>query len=406
MHWLQTWRQIRNRKEKHCDPLHKLFRSMPQYGATGEHVVYVSVGEPHQRFGQPRRRTAALCAGALGVALVACLTYRGAGGGSSLALAQGGEYKPRGADKLAARLAQAQARSEIVRGASAALPRVAKSALTSLVSSRTTKLEVDCAQAGAYTTLQSTFAGLAANLTAHNSSIYAEDAARAKAASEAKVAWLSSQASFRTAESSHVSATAAATYAKGMYDQYATAKEAGLAEYNKAIVPINAEKEELTTAIPIIKMVQKMVDDIIAERLAAAAAAKSGVQQLHMASVSAKQRVKLASLADRIVVPKRDASLRAMAASMKTILDLPAGEHLDVHMLKKLPTKIIASMEARLEEIAATTQKMNGMTVPPSPPSPSQVTRLSPPPHTHPTCPCPLACHHASAEVRPCYERS
>jgi hypothetical protein len=338
------------------------------------------------------------------VALVACLTYRGKGGGGAVALAQRGDYKPRGADKLAARLAQAEVRSEVVRGAGAALPRVAKSALTSLLSSITNKLEVDCAQAGAYTMLQSTFAGLAANLTAHNSSIYSEDGTRAKAAREAKVAWLSSQASFRTAESSHASATAAATYAKGMYDQYATAKEAGLAEYNKALVPITAEKEELTMAIPVLKMVQKMVDDIIAERLAGAAAAKSGVQQLHMAPVSAGQRVKLASLADRTVVPKKDAALRAMAVSMKTMLDQPAGDHLDVQVIKKLPPKIIASMEAREEEIAATTQKMKGMAVPPSPPSPSQVTRLSP--HTHPTCPCPLTCYHASAQVQPCYERS
>jgi len=156
-----------------------------------------------------------------------------------------------------------------------------------------------------------------------------------------------------------VSATAAAAYAKGMYDKYASAKEAGLAEHNEAIVPLNAEKEELTMAIPIIQMVQKMVDDIIAERLSQAAAAKGGVQQLHMASVSAEQREKLASLADRIVVPKKDTALRAMAVSMKTMLDLPSGEHLDIHMMQKLPNKIIASMEARLEEIAETTKKMN-----------------------------------------------
>ena len=393
---------------------------MPQYGATGEHVVYVRVGEPQevrarraphvpvpwpwlpplpnanlirlppttptsrlprQRFGQPRRRAAALCAGALGVALVVCLAYRGAGDGGAGALAQ------RGADMLAARLAQAEVRSEVVRGASAALPGAAKSALTSLVSAHTTKLAVDCAQAEAYTTLQSTFAGLSANLTAHNSSIYAEDGARAKAASEAEAAWLASQASFRTAESSHVSATSAAAYAKGMYDKYASAKEAGLAEYNEAIVPLNAEKRELMVVIPIIQHVQKMVDDIIAERLSQAAAAKGGVQQLHMASVSAEQREKLASLADRIVVPKKDTALRAMAVSMKTMLDLPSGEHFDVHVMQKLPNKIIASMESRLEEIAETTKKMDGMPVSPSP-------------HTHPTCPRPLACYHAVGDVR------
>ena len=267
-----------------------------------------------------------------------------------------------GAEGLARKLAQEEIRTEVVSGASKGLPAKVKSALTSLVAAHTTKL-ADCSNPEAYSTLKTTFSKLQTNLTAHNASIFAEDGARAKAAGEAKAAWLASQAAFRTAESAHKSAKSAATYAKGMYDKYSAAKEAGLAEYNEAIAPLNAEKEELTTTIPIIEMIQKMVEDIIAEQLAnAGAAAKSGVQQLHMSSVPAEQRHKLAALAAQIVVPKQDKAALAAAVALRSMLqEAPSGTYVDYHMLKKVPAKIVASMEARLEEIAATTKKMQGI---------------------------------------------
>jgi len=56
------------------------------------------------------------------------------------------------------------------------------------------------------------------------------------------------------------------------------------AEYDQTIAPLNEEKDELTKTIPVLEMIDKMVQEILAEQAAAAGKAK-GVQQLALKSV-------------------------------------------------------------------------------------------------------------------------
>ena len=182
-----------------------------------------------------------------------------------------------------------------------------------------------------------------------------------EAYASAKKEWLASQSEFRTADISAKSATTAAAYSKSMYDKYASAKSAGQEEYDKTITPLNEEKAELTKTIPILKIIQKMVQDIINEQAGAStAAAKSGVQSLSSknfaANIPAVKLSQLKNLADKALVPSKDASSVTQLAALRSMLQ--EADHIDKHLLLKIPTEIIHSMQARLGEIEVEHTKM------------------------------------------------
>jgi len=331
------------------------------YG-TGEHVVYVSVGGGSKRFGQSNMGK--ICVTALGMTLAACLVYSSAREGrrfvsnpaSGLAqrnVMSSGLPSKAVLNQLAAQLAAKEMHVELLHAGSKGLPSKIKSMLSSLVNAPKTLL-ADCSNPAAYTTLKTTFSSLLVNLTAHNATIYAEDAKLLEAYTTSEAAYLASDSTFRTAQFSAKSAKSAATYAKGEYDKYASAKDAGQTTYAQNIAPMNEEKAELTKSIPIIEMIQKMVEDMLNEMAASdGAAAKSGVQSLTVANLPVAKLSKLKALAYKALAPKKDLWQLVLLRSM-----LEEGSHIDKHMIMKLPRKIIVSMQKRLVEIETDRQKM------------------------------------------------
>lgn len=321
------------------------------YGATErcaeEHIIYVSVGAERQRFGESSSKGKIFVA-ALGLALVACAALSQSDAAAGLA-------QKTSASQLASIMALKESHHEVMNAGTVGLPKQYKSVLTSLLSAKTFKLAADCSNPEAYATLKESFGILSSNLTTHNDAIAAEDTKLFNAYTEAKQAWLDSESQFRTAESSAKSATEAADYAKSKYDEYTAAKSASQAEYDKDIVPLLEEKDELSKTIPVLEMIQKMVDDMIKE-MANSAAAKAPVQSLALSMLPQIKRSQLQKLASRLVALNSNKPVAAQVKHLATILQ--EGQYIDKHMLEKLPSKIIASMQARLDEIAVQEEKM------------------------------------------------
>jgi hypothetical protein len=259
---------------------------------------------------------------------------------------------------MSAQLAARELQKDLIAEGTKHVSPKARHALSSLVAAPTSKLqEVDCASIDAYNSLMTTFTSLEGNLTKHNASISAENAKLKEAYDEAHSAWLEAESQFRSEEAAAKSAADAAVYAKGEYDKYASAKSAGQAEYDQTIAPLNEEKDELTKTIPILEMIDKMVQEILAEQVAAAGKAK-GVQQLALKSVPKAKLSALRELVNKVVVPHDFKQAAKDVAAMRVMLQ-EEGAHLDKHMVLKIPGKIIGSMQKRLEEIEETRSKMD-----------------------------------------------
>ena len=380
--------------------------TMTGYGSVGgapEHIVYVRVNREGERFGTSSRKAYVGIAMALGLACLVFVGHRSSNVetaakavkssapmvdayynvalkhkvASSRAVAPKGKAvaAPHALQSMEAtptrsqlrqlqdKLAAKEVHAEVLSAAEKVLPAPAKQTLDALVTApATTKLAANCDKLDAYNVLKDTFAALDTNLTQHKTAIDAEDARLESANTEAKNAWLASDAGFRTAEATAKSAASAAEYAKGKYDEWAAAKDSSQSEYDTQIVSLTEEKKELAETIPIIEMIEKMVQDMLKEMAGAAAKAKGtqklSMQQLKLSMMPATKVGQLVKLAESVETRQTSKTVSMEVAQLKSMLSDESTGYIDKHMVMKLPGKIIASMSARLEEIAATESKL------------------------------------------------
>jgi hypothetical protein len=157
-------------------------------------------------------------------------------------------------------------------------------------------------------------------------------------ASEYEVAndeYLESNSKFRSEEATAKSAAESATYAKSNYDRYSAAKSAGQAEYDRTIEPLNAEKAELEKSIPVLEM----IDQIVQQLFDTPAAKAKGAQQLALTSLSQKNKLsKLKGLLNEVVLPHGMKQALKSVDGMRVMLE--EGNALDKDVLKKLPGQV------------------------------------------------------------------
>jgi hypothetical protein len=325
-----------------------------QMRAQPEHVVYVSVGsERRQRFGE--NKVGKIAMGVLGMTLVACLVYSAAteerrysAYTPSVGLAQRkvmqGDIR-----KMEMQLAAKEVHHKLMVEATMGLsPEVKKVAHTLVHTPKTSMLQaVDCSKMDAYKLLQGAFETLSLNITAENATIHAHDAALEKAYTEAKDAWMASESAFRSAESAHGSAASAATYAKGQYDLFSSAVEAGQSEWDTTVPGLNSESAELTAQLPILQQVKELV-----ENMASSSAAKGKVQRL-------KQLPLLKKLANAVVPPRfsKDKQMAKKVLALRTSLAETATGSTVSGMVTILD-EIVSTMTSRIAEIATTITSM------------------------------------------------
>ena len=168
-----------------------------------------------------------------------------------------------------------------------------------------------------------------------------------KAYTEAKDAWMSSESAFRSAESAHGSAASAATYAKGQYDLFSSAVEAGQSEWDTTVPGLNSESAELTAQLPILQQVKELV-----ENMASSSAAKGKVQRL-------KQLPLLKKLANAVVPPRfsKDKQMAKKVLALRTSLAETATGSTVSGMVTILD-EIVSTMTSRIAEIATTITTM------------------------------------------------
>jgi hypothetical protein len=111
----------------------------------------------------------------------------------------------------------------------------------------------ECSNADSYQTIETSFAELAANISASNATLYAREATLKAAADEAHTAWLEAQAKYRTATAEKESAKQAATYAAGMYTKFETAVSAGQAQYDEEKPKLDEEMAQLNEELPVLQ---------------------------------------------------------------------------------------------------------------------------------------------------------
>ena len=85
--------------------------------------------------------------------------------------------------------------------------------------------------------------------------------------------------------------------------------------------------------------------------------AVSRSQSLSMAAVPKAKLSKLHVLAGKMLPLRHDEALAKQVVALRSMLQVE-GQYIDKHMIKKIPKQIIASMKARLAEIAQTQAKM------------------------------------------------
>jgi len=324
------------------------------YGSTQtrgqhEHVVYVSVGNQRQRFGENKMGQMAMAV--LGLTLVACLVYSAATEERHYAaytpatgLAQR-KVMTQDITKMESLLAAKEVHKQVLELATKNLPPTVKAVAAKLAQNAPTSKLIDCSKLDAYKFLQDTFAGLKTNITAHNASIFAEDQKLESAYTVAYNAWQSQEAAYRTAQSAHESAKEAAEYAKGKFDEYTSALSAAEAERDSTIPGLETEKEELVAQQPILEQVKTLVAN-----MASGAEAKSRVQFL-------KQLPAIAKLADSIV-PTENRAIASKVKAMKTQLAETATSSTVTKMLVVIDG-IITTMAARIVEIGENIQRIS-----------------------------------------------
>merc|ERR1719409_1414688 len=306
----------------------------PMYGSTQrgqpEHVVYVSVGgSTRKRFGENRMGQMALAA--LGLTMVACLVYSAAteqrhyaAYTPAVGLAQRA-VKAGDITKMEMVLAAKEVHRKVIQEATAGAPSAVKAVASQLANGAPTTKLIDCGKIDAYKFLQDTFASLGANITAQNATIFAHDAALEAANTKAYNEWMDAEAKYRTAESAHESAKEAAEYAKGKYDEFTAAVNAGQGEYDETKPGLLAEKEEIVSQQPILAQVKELV----------AAMANGG-------GAAAKSDNK--AIARKVMALRTSLAETATASTVTKMLAVIDG--------------IISEMETRLQEIGTTLEKM------------------------------------------------
>merc|ERR1719389_1611937 len=152
-------------------------------------------------------------------------------------------------------LAAKEVHRKVIQEATAGAPSAVKAVASQLANGAPTSKLVDCGKIDAYKFLQDTFASLGANITAQNATIFAHDAALEAANTKAYNEWMDAEAKYRTAES----AQEAAEYAKGKYDEFTAAVNAGQGEYDETKPGLLAEKEEIVSQQPILAQVKELV---------------------------------------------------------------------------------------------------------------------------------------------------
>jgi len=158
---------------------------------------------------------------------------------------------------------------------------------------------------------------------------------------------MSSESAFRSAESAHESAASAATYAKGQYDLFSSAVEAGQSEWDTTVPGLNSESAELTAQLPILQQVKELV-----ENMASSTAAKGKVQRL-------KQLPLLKKLANAVVPPRfsKDKQMAKKVLALRTSLAETATGSTVSGMVTILD-EIVSTMTSRIAEIATTITSM------------------------------------------------
>ena len=162
---------------------------------------------------------------------------------------------------------------------------------------------------------------------------------------KARTEWMSSEASFRTAESAHTSAKSAAEYAKGKYDEFTSAVDSGQSEYDEAVPSLTAEKTELIAQQPILEQVKTLVSNM------AASTKGNKVQFL-------KQLPELRKLANAVVPPRKDSAIANKVFALRTSL-AETGTASTVTSMLVILDEIVNSMAARITEIDSTLSKMS-----------------------------------------------
>ncbi len=151
----------------------------------------------------------------------------------------------------------------------------------------------------------------------------------------------------RDAESAHESAKEAATFAKGQYDLFSSAVEAGQTEWDTTVPGLQAESAELTAQLPILQQVKELV-----QNMASSAAAKGKVQLL-------KQLPELKKLANAVVPPRfsKDKQMAKKVLALRTSLAETATGSTVSGMITILD-EIVTTMTARITQISTTISTM------------------------------------------------
>merc|ERR1712205_116040 len=100
--------------------------------------------------------------------------------------------------------------------------------------------------------------------------------------------------------------------------------------------------------IPIIEMIEKMVQDMLKEMAGAAAKAKGtqklSMQQLKLSMMPAAKVGQLVKLAESVETRQTSKTVSMEVAQLKSMLSDESTGYIDKHMVMKLPGKIIASI--------------------------------------------------------------
>ena len=244
-------------------------------------------------------------------------------------------------------MACVQVHRKVIQEATAGAPSAVKAVASQLANGAPTTKLVDCGKIDAYKFLQNTFASLGANITAQNATIFAHDAALEAANTKAYNEWMDAEAKYRTAESAHESAKEAAEYAKGKYDEFTAAVNAGQGEYDETKPGLLAEKEEIVSQQPILAQVKELV---------AAMANGGGAAAKSVNKAFLKQLPTLTRLANS-VVPTHNKAIARKVMALRTSLAETATASTVTKMLAVIDG-IISEMETRLQEIGTTLEKM------------------------------------------------
>ena len=197
---------------------------------------------------------------ALGAAMALCLLIGAAMEERNIvpvSMAATSELSQQALRQLESQLSTKEVNYEVARQAVEHLPvhqqvLAVKFAAEALSSAPTTDLQ-ECSNADSYQTIETSFAELAANISASNATLYAREATLRAAADEAHTAWLEAQAKYRTATAEKESAKQAATYAAGMYTKFETAVSAGQAQYDEEKPKLDEEMAQLNEELPVLQ---------------------------------------------------------------------------------------------------------------------------------------------------------